>query len=239
MTYYLVYKTTNLINGKFYIGKHQTEDLNDGYMGSGNVLKRAIKKYGEDNFTTEILEVYDKKWKMELAERILVVVDKEVSYNLKRGGNGGFDYLNEVYWTEEKRKEKQQKIREKNGPSIIEKMSIEDRKKYGMRGAVALINRRNNDPIFAAYVSRKNQETQTKRLEKGIHHFQNSQLQSDLCKRGLKKQKELGLGFYNKEWQKLHSPSNVEWECPHCGKIGKGLANKSRWHFDKCKMRHR
>ncbi len=40
--YYVIYKTTNLVNGKFYIGKHQTNDLNDGYIGSGKILRLAI-----------------------------------------------------------------------------------------------------------------------------------------------------------------------------------------------------
>ena len=53
--HYLVYKTTNLVNGKIYIGQHQTYDLNDGYLGSGILLRRAIEKYGEENFKREIL----------------------------------------------------------------------------------------------------------------------------------------------------------------------------------------
>lgn len=87
--FYTVYKITNLINGRFYIGKHQTKNLDDGYMGSGKLLRRAILKYGLENFKKDILEIYEQEWKMNLAERILVVVDKEVSYNLCAGGKGG------------------------------------------------------------------------------------------------------------------------------------------------------
>jgi hypothetical protein len=92
--YYTIYKTTCLINGKFYIGKHQTKNLDDGYFGSGKVLLWAIKKYGMINFTTEIIAVYDTEQQMNLAEQILVVLDSEISYNLCKGGQGGFGYIN-------------------------------------------------------------------------------------------------------------------------------------------------
>lgn len=92
--YYTVYKVTNIVNGKFYIGMHKTNDLDDGYMGSGKYLKRAINKYGLENFIKEYLVITDSDAKMKLAEKILVVLDREVSYNLCNGGLGGFSYIN-------------------------------------------------------------------------------------------------------------------------------------------------
>jgi len=56
-----VYVTTNLIDGKKYIGDHSSDRLNDGYLGSGIILAKAIKKYGRKNFKKEILEFFDTK----------------------------------------------------------------------------------------------------------------------------------------------------------------------------------
>ena len=91
--YYTIYKLTNKINDKFYIGKHQTYDLNDGYTGSGKLIRRAINKHGIDNFTKEILFVFDNEYEMNEKEKELVVVS-EHSYNLCEGGKGGWGYIN-------------------------------------------------------------------------------------------------------------------------------------------------
>lgn len=52
----IVYKTTNLINGKQYVGSHYTKNIDDGYLGSGTILILAIKKHGKNNFKREVLE---------------------------------------------------------------------------------------------------------------------------------------------------------------------------------------
>ena len=91
--FFTIYKITNILDGKFYIGKHQTKNLDDGYLGSGKLLGRAIKKYGKENFKKEILEIHDTEEAMNAAEARLVVLSKQ-SYNLCEGGHGGFGYVN-------------------------------------------------------------------------------------------------------------------------------------------------
>jgi group I intron endonuclease len=91
--YHYLYKTTNLINGKFYYGMHSTDSLKDGYKGSGTLLKRSINKYGIENFKLEILEFFDTREALMEAEKKLItelqVVDSNCM-NLKPGGSGGF-----------------------------------------------------------------------------------------------------------------------------------------------------
>lgn len=90
--YNIVYKTTNLINNKIYIGVHGTNNLNDGYLGTGRLIKKAIKKYGKESFKREILYIFDDPDEAYEKEKELVnesFVKNPKTYNLFLGGFGG------------------------------------------------------------------------------------------------------------------------------------------------------
>lgn len=72
MKYYGIYRITNLANGKMYIGQHTTDDLDDGYMGSGLLIKKAIKKYGVQNFRKEWLMFCEDEEELNYMERVYV-----------------------------------------------------------------------------------------------------------------------------------------------------------------------
>jgi hypothetical protein len=95
--FYTIYQITNKIDGKIYIGKHQTTYLEDGYMGSGKILRRAQEKHGIDSFVKEILFVFETEEEMNAKERELVTEEfcsLEHTYNLCQGGHGGFSFIN-------------------------------------------------------------------------------------------------------------------------------------------------
>ena len=88
--YHYFYKITNLINNHFYYGVHNTNNLNDGYMGSGKRLHIAYKKYGIENFIKEILMFFNTKeeafeYEAEIVNETLVNSDE--CYNIALGGS--------------------------------------------------------------------------------------------------------------------------------------------------------
>lgn len=88
-----IYKTTNKINQKIYIGKHQSSEYDDKYFGSGKILRRAIEKYGLDNFANEIIDTADTDDELNEKEKYYIEHYKSIygkdCYNLAKGGDGG------------------------------------------------------------------------------------------------------------------------------------------------------
>ena len=123
---YTIYQITNTINGKIYIGKHQTNDVDDDYMGSGKHIKRAIKKYGVENFVKEVLYVFDTEEEMNYKESELVTEEfvlRQDTYNICVGGQGGFSHIN---LDEDFRKNKNKKARQVTNNILKIKYGVEN-----------------------------------------------------------------------------------------------------------------
>lgn len=89
---FIIYRIINTINKKYYIGMHQTKNIDDKYMGSGKLLKLAFSKYGKENFFGEILFIFDNKKDMISKEKELITENfctDSMTYNLAPGGQGG------------------------------------------------------------------------------------------------------------------------------------------------------
>ena len=89
--YHYIYKTTNKLNEKFYVGMHSTDDLDDGYVGSGKYLWRSIRKHGKENFVVEKLEFFDSREALIKGEVDFVdktFISNPLCMNLRTGGSG-------------------------------------------------------------------------------------------------------------------------------------------------------
>ena len=97
MKHYLIYQIRNKLNGMIYVGQHQTENVDDGYMGSGLRIRRAIEKYGLENFEKTILFECASVEEMNAKEAEIVDEDfiaRDDVYNIKLGGDGGWNEVN-------------------------------------------------------------------------------------------------------------------------------------------------
>ena len=93
--YNYIYLITNKTNGKIYIGKHSTNKLDDGYMGSGKLILKAEQKYGIENFTKDYLAFCDSEETLNYLEKFYIKKYKarEIGYNLTDGGDGSCGYI--------------------------------------------------------------------------------------------------------------------------------------------------
>lgn len=111
----VIYKIINLVNNKIYIGKNLHNNPN--YLGSGFLIKRAIKKYGKENFKKEIIEVCDKEKANEREVywiKKLNSTDLKIGYNITEGGTGGDNFSNNPRKEEIRHEMKERFTGEKN-----------------------------------------------------------------------------------------------------------------------------
>lgn len=244
-TFFILYKTTNLVNGKTYIGIHKTNNLEDGYLGSGFALTEAVEKHGRENFKREILEFCDSYDELLELEKIYVDIDwvrDKSNYNLKTGGQSS-GILSE----ESKNKISETlKRKYKNGEIVINKrFGIEPWNK-GLNGVYS------EEYKLKISEGLKGREPWNKGL-KGAQVGWNKGLKLEPMteEEKEKRSKTLKERYKNQEhhskgvepWNKGLKGAQVAWnkgvemekiECPHCGKLS-DKGNAKRWHFDNCK----
>lgn len=102
MSYGYIYKTTNLLSGRFYIGQHRGEFCSS-YLGSGVAINRAIKKHKRQSFKVECLVTANSRFDLDWLEKHLISEYREsgyrdILYNIADGGYGGGRIPGFVAW---------------------------------------------------------------------------------------------------------------------------------------------
>lgn len=129
--YHYTYKITCLKNGKYYIGMHSTDNLEDGYMGGGKRIKNSVRKHGKDAHEKEILEFFENR--EDLVNREIQLVNEELlndpmCMNIVTGGTGGWDL--EIQLMLNKRSNEKQKWLRENDKEWAD-IDLRKRRKLG------------------------------------------------------------------------------------------------------------
>lgn len=220
----IIYKTTNLINGKFYVGLDTKNDPN--YLGSGLLLKKAIQRYGREQFRKEILE--ECKTVEELRDREIFWINKlsaqnpNVGYNVADGGLGGDTFTNNP-----NKSQIRKKLRKNHSAETKEKISK---------------NNWNSKTKGEGHFKTGTKWTSEQR-EKMIRFFEETGgpfkgKTHSLESKEINRKAHLGTVMSNESKQKIgfanRGTIHKIIECPYCGKAG-GKPAMERWHFKNCK----
>jgi len=208
---YSVYETTNQVNGKVYRGVHATEnpDIFDGYLGSGTVLKQAIKKYGKNNFKREILSVHEDFDDAYDEERRIVdkmFVKRDDTYNLVIGGDGSHQGKDNPLYGKRLSKETKRKMSEsrsgENHPLYGKHHSEESKKK------MSLAKQGENHPNYGKHRSDETKKKcrESQKGEKG-HWF--GKHPSEETKNKLRKANGLSSIIVKQRWLDIENENKV------------------------------
>ncbi len=259
--YYTIYKTTNIINGKYYIGAHKTTNLSDTYFGSGNAIKNAIVKYGKENFHKEIIDLCESETKMYIREKEIItqkIVNDPKSYNMTIGGIGGFSHIDNFGdknpmknpQISKKVSIKQKQIR--NGPNkkYYDGITRENQKKAVEKKIGSHLSEETKSKISRGNTGKKlSDETKRKignvhrgKIETTITRAKKSKAQKERIKRDNLDMGRFvrGTKFTDEHKEKIRQSKlgkkHKVVECPYCKKVG-GINNMYRWHFENCKLK--
>jgi hypothetical protein len=248
---YFIYKTTNLINNKTYIGIHQTENIDDSYIGSGLHFLRAVKKYGKQNFKREILEFCSSYDELLSKERVYVnedwVKDKS-NYNLKTGGQSS------GILSDESKMKISNTLKSKYAsgelvPNYIAPYVATDEQKKQI--SETLKNKYSTGELISKTIGKE----PWNKGKKGVQVAWNKGISTGPMDAEGKEKRSISLKKYFQEnehpskgkepWNKGKKGVQVAWnkgleqtklECPHCNKMV-DVGNGKRWHFDNCKFK--
>lgn len=216
--YHFIYKTTNLINGKYYYGLHSTHNLDDGYLGSGRRIRYSINKYGKDNHRREILEFCNTRKELVNREKEIVTLNeiaKNDCLNLIVGGASIKSVPKDVrerIGYSRRGKKVSKDIRKKMSESHTGKV-VSDETKEKIRKTLTSSNLSKERIDKISKTRKKQLKDKTNHPLFGKTHSLESKLKMSNAQKGVAKRKL---------------------KCPHCGKVG-GEPQLKQWHFDKCK----
>lgn len=230
--YYYLYLVTNQVNDKIYYGVHSTNNIDDGYMGSGTALKRAQLKYGIESFSKTIVEFFDNKDDMLHAESLIVdkeFVARDDTYNLIPGGG---------YISYSRLPSDQYRIGQLNYQATItdeersRRMAVMGRKSHwssdrlnNWKKSLSKANTNNPNVISANKSIHANMSESTKKQRIDKIRKAKVELYSDMC--------------YDEKVKRLSAATEASKRriiCEHCGKES-NTGNYARWHGENCKER--
>jgi hypothetical protein len=209
--YLFIYKTTH-INGRYYIGRHETNNINDGYLGSGNWVTGIKDK---SSLTREIIAEAESSEELRKLEEHYISIHYEnpLCMNLSRssiGWSSGPDNPGPAVTRERVKNRTHNFI----GPSLNEKRVLNGTHPF-LGGEI-----QRNRVAAGTHNLLGNSNPVHRLIENRTHNFITNN------PGGVNSRKRVENGVHN---------FIKQWTCPHCGKSGKNAINLQRWHGDKCK----